>query len=168
MEYIEAEMKEKNIYELLPQDKFDNKNIEKLKMLEDKEIKLLIPELLEWLQDYNWPVADDVLQVLLQRENLVVPCVKEILEGSVDVSWFIWLMAVSYTHLALGLEPYKHNVMNEKPRPMNESILTKGFLARVGVEGTVIGLITLGAFMPVSYTHLFLYFRLFSREKSRL
>lgn len=92
MEYIEAEMKGKNIYELLPQDKFDNKNIEKLKMLEDKEIKLLIPELLEWLQDYNWPVADDVLQVLLQRENLVVPCVKEILEGSVDVSWFIWLM----------------------------------------------------------------------------
>lgn len=92
MKYIEAEMKGKNIYELLPQDKFDNKNIEKLKMLEDKEIKLLIPELLEWLQDYNWPVADDVLQVLLQRENLVVPCVKEILEGPVDVSWFIWLM----------------------------------------------------------------------------
>lgn len=37
MKYIEAEMKGKNIYELLPQDKFDNKNIEKLKMLEDKE-----------------------------------------------------------------------------------------------------------------------------------
>ena len=80
MGYIEAEMKGKNIYELLPQDKFDNRNIEKLKMLEDKEIKFLIPELLEWLQDYNWPVADDVLHVLLQRENLVVPCVKEILE----------------------------------------------------------------------------------------
>ena len=30
--------------------------------------------------------------MLLQRENLVVPCVKEILEGPVDVSWFIWLM----------------------------------------------------------------------------
>lgn len=36
-------MKGKNIYELLPQDKFDNRNIEKLKMLEDKEIKFLIP-----------------------------------------------------------------------------------------------------------------------------
>lgn len=44
MKYIEAEMKEKNIYELL------------------------------------------------QRENLVVPCGKEILEGPVDVCWFIWLM----------------------------------------------------------------------------
>ena len=81
---------------------------------------------------------------------------------------FINLVTDSLPAIALGLEPYKHNVMNEKPRPMNESILTKGFLARVGVEGTVIGLITLGAFMPVSYTHLFLYFRLFSREKSRL
>lgn len=59
---------------------------------EFQEIKFLIPELLEWLQDYNWPVADEVLQVLLQRENLVVPYVKEILEGPVDVNWFIWLM----------------------------------------------------------------------------
>ena len=60
---------------------------------------------------------------------------------------FINLVTDSLPAIALGLEPYKHNVMNEKPRPMNESILTKGFLARVGVEGTVIGLITLGAFM---------------------
>lgn len=43
MGYMEDEMKGKNIYELLPQDKFDNRNIEKLKMLEDKEIKFLIP-----------------------------------------------------------------------------------------------------------------------------
>ena len=60
---------------------------------------------------------------------------------------FINLVTDSLPAIALGLEPYKHNVMNEKPRPMNETILTKGFLSRVGVEGAVIGLITLGAFM---------------------
>ena len=48
--------------------------------------------------------------------------------------------------IALGLEPHKHEVMKEKPRPMNESILTKTFLGRVGMEGAVIGLVTLGAF----------------------
>ena len=37
--------------------------------------------------------------------------------------------------------------MNEKPRPVNESILTGTFLQRVGVEGGMIGLITLGAFL---------------------
>lgn len=60
---------------------------------------------------------------------------------------FINLLTDSLPAIALGLEPYKHDVMKEKPRPMNESILTKSFLARVGVEGAVIGLITLAAFM---------------------
>ncbi len=60
---------------------------------------------------------------------------------------FINLVTDSLPAIALGLEPYKHDVMKEKPRPMNETILTKSFLFRVGVEGTVIGLITLGAFV---------------------
>lgn len=59
---------------------------------------------------------------------------------------FINLVTDSLPAIALGLEPYKHEVMKERPRPMNESILTKSFLARVGVEGTVIGLITMAAF----------------------
>ena len=60
---------------------------------------------------------------------------------------FINLVTDSLPAIALGLEPHKHQVMKEKPRPMNESILTKTFLTRVGIEGTVIGLITLLAFM---------------------
>ena len=59
---------------------------------------------------------------------------------------FINLVTDSLPAIALGLEPYKHEVMKEKPRPMNESILTKTFLTRVGLEGCVIGLITLLAF----------------------
>lgn len=60
---------------------------------------------------------------------------------------FINLVTDSLPAIALGLEPHKHQVMKEKPRPMNESILTRTFLTRVGIEGTVIGLITLLAFM---------------------
>lgn len=60
---------------------------------------------------------------------------------------FINLLTDSLPAIALGLEPHKHGVMKEKPRPMNESILTRSFLRRVGVEGMVIGLVTLGAFL---------------------
>lgn len=59
---------------------------------------------------------------------------------------FINLLTDSLPAIALGLEPHKHSVMNEAPRPMNESILTRTFLSRVGIEGAVIGLITLAAF----------------------
>lgn len=60
---------------------------------------------------------------------------------------FINLVTDSLPAIALGLEPHKHTVMNEKPRPMNESILTRTFLIRVGMEGGIIGLITLAAFL---------------------
>ena len=60
---------------------------------------------------------------------------------------FINLVTDSLPAIALGLEPYKHTVMNEKPRPMNESILTKTFLTRVGVQGAVISMLTLAGFL---------------------
>ena len=37
--------------------------------------------------------------------------------------------------------------MNEKPRPMNESILTRDYLARIGTEGLCIGAMTTIAFL---------------------
>lgn len=60
---------------------------------------------------------------------------------------FINLLTDSLPAIALGLEPHSKNVMNEKPRPMNESILTKTFLASVGIEGFVIAIMTMIAFM---------------------
>lgn len=59
---------------------------------------------------------------------------------------FINLLTDSLPAIALGLEPYHHDVMGEKPRPVKESILTKDFLIRVGVEGGVIGAAVLLAF----------------------
>ena len=38
---------------------------------------------------------------------------------------FINLLTDSLPAIALGLEPHNPDVMNDKPRPMNESILTR-------------------------------------------
>lgn len=59
---------------------------------------------------------------------------------------FINLLTDSLPAIALGLEPHSESVMNEKPRPMNESILTKNFLSKIGIEGLVIGIITMIGF----------------------
>lgn len=60
---------------------------------------------------------------------------------------FINLLTDSLPAIALGLEPCHHDVMGEKPRPVKESILTKDFLIRIGVEGGVIGAMVLAAFL---------------------
>ena len=60
---------------------------------------------------------------------------------------FINLLTDSLPAIALGLEPNSEDVMKEKPRPMNESILTKDFLIKIGTEGLSIAVTTMIAFM---------------------
>ena len=60
---------------------------------------------------------------------------------------FINLLTDSLPAIALGLEPHTKDVMKEKPRPMNESILTKDFMIKIGTEGLSIGVTTMIAFL---------------------
>ncbi|MNP49681.1 hypothetical protein D3C76_1438860 [compost metagenome] len=38
----------------------------------------LIPYLLEWIQDINWPIAPRIIEILLQYPQEVVPFIKDI------------------------------------------------------------------------------------------
>ncbi len=59
---------------------------------------------------------------------------------------FINLLTDSLPAIALGLEPHTDSVMNEKPRPRNEGILTKKFMTNVITEGLVIAAAVIAAF----------------------
>ena len=59
---------------------------------------------------------------------------------------FINLLTDSLPAIALGVEPHSSDVMNEKPRPKNQSILTKNVRPTICVEGIVIGVMTMIAF----------------------
>ncbi len=59
---------------------------------------------------------------------------------------FINLLTDSLPAIALGVEPHSKSVMNDKPRPVNESILTKDFIIDVLREGIVICLGTMAAY----------------------
>lgn len=60
---------------------------------------------------------------------------------------FINLLTDSLPAIALGLEPHSSDVMDEKPRPMNESILTKDYMIKIATEGLSIGVTTMIAFL---------------------
>ena len=60
---------------------------------------------------------------------------------------FINLLTDSLPAIALGMEPHRSEVMNEKPRSADESILTKDFLSKIGLEGFVIGAMTMSGFL---------------------
>ena len=60
---------------------------------------------------------------------------------------FINLLTDSLPAIALGMEPDHGEVMKEKPRSADESILTRNFLSKIGLEGLVIGTMTMIGFM---------------------
>ncbi len=59
---------------------------------------------------------------------------------------FINLLTDSLPAISLGLDPHSRSVMDEKPRPKNEGIMTKSFIASVGIEGLIIGINTIIAY----------------------
>ena len=66
---------------------------------------------------------------------------------------FINLLTDSLPAIALGLEPHTDAVMQERPRPRNEGILTRPFLTGVVLEGFVIAVATAAAFhMGLQYS----------------
>ena len=75
-----------NIKELIPAHKDDQKVIERLKKLSFEEIKPIIPDLLEWLQDMNWPIAGPVAEILKPFSDSIVPEIIKILKTN-DGLW---------------------------------------------------------------------------------
>ena len=60
---------------------------------------------------------------------------------------FINLLTDSLPAIALGVEPHSSEVMKEKPRAADESILTRNFLSKIALDGFVIGTMTMIAFL---------------------
>lgn len=82
-----------DVFDLLPKDKFDNSNIEKLKQLSDEEIAPILPKLLEWIQDSNWPVAKDVVSVLALHQRELIPLIIDVLRpDEKDDIWKYWII----------------------------------------------------------------------------
>ncbi|WP_127534000.1 DUF5071 domain-containing protein [Paenibacillus kobensis] len=108
-----------------------NRAIEKLLLIEDKDmhlllqphdkgvwdgaaevitrlgypkIKVILPGLLEWLQDMTWPGANQIAQLLGQLGDPIVPYVKAILKDHKgDGEWIEWL----FEHIIDGWDKEK-------------------------------------------------------------
>ena len=65
--------------ELIPQNKYDLVSVGKLKEIPYPEYKSILKDLFTWIQDNNWPVAREIVPLLVGAGGDVVPIIKEIL-----------------------------------------------------------------------------------------
>ncbi|MGE7945593.1 DUF5071 domain-containing protein [Lysinibacillus sp. NPDC093688] len=75
-----------NFGDVLPRNKSDNDRVEMIKKMDRDKILPLLPNLLEWIQDMNWPVAPSVLELLLTFPEEIVPHVQDVLSSD-DENW---------------------------------------------------------------------------------
>ena len=70
----------------LPLNIYDVDKVEKLKKLDRNVLEPLLPDLLEYTQDMNWPVASGVVEILLTFPKEIVSHVQAILSSN-DDNW---------------------------------------------------------------------------------
>ena len=79
-----------NFEDLLPRHKFDNDSVEMIKKMDRDKVLPLLPNLLEWIQDMNWPMAPSILGLLLTFPEEIVPHVQDGLSSDDDNwKWFV-------------------------------------------------------------------------------
>ncbi|HRE76946.1 MAG TPA: DUF5071 domain-containing protein [Flavobacterium sp.] len=93
-----------NIEDLIPKDKLDIETAEKLKDYSYEEIKPIVPDLLDWIQDMNWPVAKTVADYLITISEFIIPEIIEILNGK-DEMWKYWTIGVFGIYSKKPLHP---------------------------------------------------------------
>lgn len=59
---------------------------------------------------------------------------------------FINLLTDSLPAIAIGMEPARDGLLDQKPRDPKEPILTRDFLSKIGVQGFLIAVVTMISF----------------------
>ncbi len=84
--------------ECVPKDKFDIEAVKKASALGYPSINSILPELLEWLKDGNWPVAKEIAPLLTKAGFEIAPHISTILNSD-DNLWKYWILSDLVRHL---------------------------------------------------------------------
>ena len=82
-----------DIKNLIPKDKGDTETAEKLKNYSYIQLKPIIPELLEWLQDRHWPVAEPVADYLKTICENISSEILDVFETN-DLEWKYYIILI--------------------------------------------------------------------------
>lgn len=94
-----------DIREWLPRDKHDFEAVRKLSELGNEELRDFVPELMEWLQDGNWPISKSVEDLLLRFGEELIPHIQNVFQTK-DPQWEYFMLSG-----LIGRLPYKYLMM---------------------------------------------------------
>ncbi|MGP7819665.1 DUF5071 domain-containing protein [Niallia sp. 01092] len=112
-----------NYTEFIPRNKHDFERVDQLKKLNRSEILPLLPRLMEWTQDMNWPIANEVAELLLTFPNEIIPLIKDVLATNDNV-WKYWCLEILVKRLPDDLrKQFKSDLIRLVESPTTEERL---------------------------------------------
>lgn len=96
------------IQDLIPLAKFDLERAKAVVEIGYPVVEPILPQLIEWLQDYNWPVAQILAPFLASIGSPIIPHIKYVLESDDDI-WKYWILVcivAESPEVANALLPY--------------------------------------------------------------
>jgi hypothetical protein len=81
------------LQELVPQDKSDMERAQAVIELGYPAVAPILPQLLEWIQDCNWPVAHVLCPFLASIGEPLAPYVRNVL-ATRDTIWKAWVVSI--------------------------------------------------------------------------
>ncbi|MDD3484911.1 DUF5071 domain-containing protein [Azovibrio restrictus] len=96
-----------DIAALLPSDKLETDKAEAIIAQGFPAVEPVLPALLEWMQDINWPVAQTLLPFLASIGGPLAPHVRHVLETKDEIwkYWVIHCLVCESIELARALKP---------------------------------------------------------------
>ena len=88
-----------DLSDCIPKHNSDTAAVERAAALGYPTIIPILPDLLEWLQDANWPVARTVAPLLAKAGPEIAPHLRAILNSDDDV-WKYWVVTILGPHLS--------------------------------------------------------------------
>ncbi|CAM4246910.1 DUF5071 domain-containing protein [Paenibacillus xylanexedens] len=112
-----------DIRECLPSDKHDFEAVNKLNEFRNEELKVIIPELMEWLQDGNWPIYKPVEDLLLRLGEDLIPHIKDVLQTQ-DSTWEYFILVGLIDRLPVShLSMLRSDLVRILESPTHDEIL---------------------------------------------
>lgn len=101
-----------DIDKLIPKDKEDVSFIDHLKLMQIEDIRHIVPNLLEWIQDGNWIQAKLIINYFLPHINEIENEIITILQGD-DSTWKYWTLSGLIYHSDVKPSKKLFSVIND-------------------------------------------------------
>lgn len=82
---------------IIPTNKHDFDAVEKIKNTDLKSIQQCLPQIFEWVEDINWPIAPKLAEVLIKFDDMIVPYLIDLIrnpDGLREYSVYFYMLPI--------------------------------------------------------------------------